>query len=265
MEYFAKYTYFFAMMLYASALFLMFFKDNGKTDKLIKQILITAIAVHGVSLFSYIILSGYVPLHKRRQYMIPTTFGLSIILLFTWTKYKNRLLSKIVSFTVLFMFFCGFPVPLPSEMPSISCLTGIEPFLWYNVYNMAVALFAYCFCLSIAWFFSQNKNEAEAKSFIKRIHNVSLWGFVLFTFSQAAGSVWAIAEFGDYWQWKPIHLMSVAIWMFYAAMIHVKYMSGFSKKVLPLMGTIGFACIVWWGIYFDYSKNIIGFIKGVFA
>ncbi|MCB9482129.1 MAG: hypothetical protein H6680_09965 [Desulfobacteraceae bacterium] len=266
MEYFAKYTYFFAMMLYASAFFVMYFKKNIKIYSSIKSIFIAALAVHTISLFSYIILCGYVPMHKRTQYMIPRTWGLSIILVYTWIKYESRLLTKIMIFTVLAMFFIGFPVPAPSEFDVMPGFIGIRPFLWFHIYDISVVLFAYCFCLSIAWFLIKHENsEGNAKSLMKRIHSITLWGFVFFTLSQIAGSAWAIIDFGDYWHWKPMHLMSVAIWMFYGAMVHVKYVSGLSKKVLPVMGTIGFLCVMWWGIYHDFSKVIVGYIKGVLS
>jgi hypothetical protein len=117
------------------------------------------------------------------------------------------------------------------------------------IYDFSVVLFAYCFSLSIAYFIKKRQPDGEsgvnsAESIYNRINQCVIWGVSVFTLSQIVGSFGKLIYHGTYWTWNPIHLMFIAIWLFYAGMIHVKWVNGLSEKTLPVLGIIGFIGLI---------------------
>ena len=257
MEEAARNLYFLSFFIYSAGLVLICFCKGSRLNSLGKKIIISAFLVHTAAFILYIILCGYVPMHKRVQNCLPRTWGLGLVLVFILKRHKEKFVPGMVILTLLVIFVSGLPFPLPSQMETREVFIGAAPFFWFHIYDFSFVLFAF--------FFDGSPKDSAARGFlVKRIQNTALWGFILFTIAQLAGSVWAVIDFGDYWHWKPMHLMSVSIWMFYAGMIHLKWVKGLSYRVLPAMGTIGFAGILWWSVYHDYARQMISFAGKVF-
>jgi hypothetical protein len=65
-----------------------------------------------------------------------------------------------------------------------------------------------------------------------------VWGFVAYTISQVTGAVWSYVGWGNTFNWSPRHLSSASIWMLYLAILHIKYISGWSIKRETLLSVI---------------------------
>lgn len=265
MEVVVRNLYYFSMCLYALAALMLILKRGDGIAGSVRIILITGFVFHTISVVSYIALCGYIPMHARTQNCLPRTWGMAMIMIFVLPKLKERLLLGNIILGILILCMVGLPLPLAKEMGVREGFLAPAPFFWFHLYDVAVVIFTYCFSLSFTLLLRRkNSSGLDQCRLQTKIPSTALWGFVFFTFAQIAGSIWAIKDFGDYWHWRPMHLISVAVWMFYAGMIHVRWIPGMSHRTAALMGVTGFSGIMWWTVYHDYGKQIILFAKGVF-
>ena len=61
-------------------------------------------------------------------------------------------------------------------------------------------------------------------------HDPVVWGFLIFSVSQVTGAVWCYTGWGNTFRWGPRHMTTAAIWLTYAAYLHLRYISGWNMK-----------------------------------
>jgi cytochrome c-type biogenesis protein CcsB len=83
-------------------------------------------------------------------------------------------------------------------------------------------------------------NALEVRSF--RLNAI---GFVLWTFTLIAGSVWAENAWGRYWGWDPKEVWSFVIWVVYAAYLHARTTRGWDGNRAAWFVIAGYACVIW--------------------
>jgi ABC-type transport system involved in cytochrome c biogenesis permease subunit len=210
---------------------------------------VCALIAHSVSILLYAIVRKSIPMDMMTQDVLLRSWGLGLVLIFVSQKYKERYLSQAVILASLLLFAASFPMPLPSEMKMCPHFSkGIIP-LSVLLYDISVVIFAYCFSLSILFFYRKRYLSEEKDNGIlwdsipSKIGSSALWGVFIFTVSHVIASFGQIAQFGTYWGWNPMHLMFVSVWFLYAGMIHLQWINGFPEKASPIMGIIGFICI----------------------
>ncbi len=71
------------------------------------------------------------------------------------------------------------------------------------------------------------------------------WGFFLITLALALGSVWGNEAWGAYWQWDPKEQWSLATWLVYAALFHVRASRPWRLALLGL-GLLAILLTVTW-------------------
>lgn len=69
-------------------------------------------------------------------------------------------------------------------------------------------------------------------------------GFVLWTFTVIAGSIWAEHAWGRYWGWDPKEVWSFVIWVVYAAYLHARTTRGWSGRRAAYFVIVGYACVL---------------------
>jgi len=76
-------------------------------------------------------------------------------------------------------------------------------------------------------------------------YGVTALGFPLLTLGLVLAAVWGKIAWGDYWNWDPKELSSLASWLVFLAYLHVRYMYG---KRFPRAGcalvVVGLVAIV---------------------
>lgn len=263
MEAVVRNLYYLSMGLYALAALLLILRRDGIAGQ-VRLILAAGFALHTVSLLSYTVLCGFIPMHARTQNCLPRTWGMAALMIFLLPKLKDRLLLGNIILGILILCAVGLPLPLAGEMSVREGFLAPGPFFWFHLYDASVVIFTYCFSLSLTLLLKPADLPASDTAELQRsVRSSALWGFIFFTFAQIAGSIWAVRDFGDYWHWKPMHLISVAVWMFYAGMVHVRWIRGMSFRTAPVMGVVGFSAVMWWTLYHDYGRQIVHFAKGV--
>lgn len=57
-----------------------------------------------------------------------------------------------------------------------------------------------------------------------------VWGFVAYTVAQVTGAIWCFVGWGNTFSWSARHLGSAAIWTFYAAFLHLQFISNWKRN-----------------------------------
>lgn len=257
MDVLARDVFYAAMFLDAICLGWLSFskkKSDGKAEQWFFWLIL---AVHCASVVMYALARNGLPLDMRTQDALIKTCGLSVVFVYVWAKYRDRLLARAILLAQLLFFASAFPMPLPSQLRLCAKLSaGVALPLSVVIYDLSVVVFAYCGSLSLTWFFRNrglptgHPAHSDAPSLYERIGNCALWGLAIFTLSQVLGSFGNLVQHGTYWDWNPFHLLFVAVWLFYAAMVHVKWVGGMSRRALPVLGITGFLAILGFKVLF---------------
>lgn len=267
MELLAHHLFYVSMGLYGLAALLLLLSSRGPDNSLVRMIIIAAFVAHSISMIIYTATLGYIPLHKRSQNFFARTWGLALVVTFMLPRLRDSLLTAIMLAGILFIALAGGPLKLPSEIGAPAFFLRPAPIMFFYFKDASMVAFAFCFSLSLTRLLRRGSdsdvmpnNELE-----KMIYSTALWGFILYSLVQVAGCFWGLFGFGDYWLWRPMHYSSIVIWMFYATMLHVRWIPKLSQRTSPIMGIVGYAIFVWWYLYFDYGPSLVSLMKGVIS
>jgi cytochrome c-type biogenesis protein CcsB len=86
---------------------------------------------------------------------------------------------------------------------------------------------------------------------------VTVVGFVFWTFTLIAGSIWAERAWGRYWGWDTKEVWTFIIWVIYAGYIHARATRGWRGARSAWLAIIGFASVM-----FNYTVVNL-FFKGL--
>lgn len=78
---------------------------------------------------------------------------------------------------------------------------------------------------------------------INKIHNLNYIGFVTFTIGLWTGGIWAYKAWGAYFLYSIKEIFSFVIWIYYASVIHIKYIKN-NYKLLRISTIIGFLIVI---------------------
>lgn len=85
----------------------------------------------------------------------------------------------------------------------------------------------------------------ETQALDRISYRLHAFAFPLWTFTVAAGAVWAQYAWGRFWGWDPKETWSLVTWIVYAAYLHARATAGWKgtrAAVLALVGLVSF----WW-------------------
>ncbi len=84
-----------------------------------------------------------------------------------------------------------------------------------------------------------------ASSSLDRVaYTLHIVAFPLWTFSLIAGAIWAQKAWGSYWNWDPKETWTFVIWVIYAAYLHARATSGWSRRTANLLAVLGYIAII---------------------
>jgi cytochrome c-type biogenesis protein CcsB len=154
--------------------------------------------------------------------------------------------------------------PLPPALDSYWLIIHVF------VASLGTAFFALGAGLSIAQLL-QARREAGKKSLTMlktlpdavKLENlaylVTVVGFVFWTFTLIAGSIWAERAWGRYWGWDTKEVWTFIIWVIYAGYIHARATRGWRGARSAWLAIIGFSAVM-----FNYTVVNL-FFKGLHA
>ena len=83
-----------------------------------------------------------------------------------------------------------------------------------------------------------------AKAIERLAYGLHIVAFPLWTFTLIAGAIWARQAWGAYWNWDPKEVWTFVIWVVYAAYLHARATSGWSRQSANYLALAGWACII---------------------
>lgn len=99
-----------------------------------------------------------------------------------------------------------------------------------------------------------DSNRLESMSYL-----VNVIGFVFWTFTLIAGSIWAERSWGRYWGWDTKEVWTFIIWVVYAGYIHARATRGWTGARSAWLAIIGFSAVI-----FNFTAVNL-FFKGLHA
>jgi len=136
---------------------------------------------------------------------------------------------------------------------------------------LAVAFFTLSFGLSLLQLM-QTKREASEGGALRFIttfptavrledlaYRLAIIGFVFWTFTLIAGSIWAEAAWSRYWGWDVKEVWTFVIWVLYAGFIHARATRGWRGSRSAWLNIIAYAAVI-------FNFTIVNvFFKGLHA
>jgi cytochrome c-type biogenesis protein CcsB len=75
-------------------------------------------------------------------------------------------------------------------------------------------------------------------------YRLNIVGFILWTFTLMAGSIWAEKAWGRYWGWDTKEVWTFIIWVLYAGYIHARATRGWRGSRSTWLAIVGFAAVM---------------------
>ncbi|MDT0117233.1 c-type cytochrome biogenesis protein CcsB [Microbacterium sp. PRF11] len=163
-------------------------------------------------------------------------------------------------------------VPLADPLKSVWLVVHVF------VASLATALFALAFGLSVVQLIQTRRErklaeapaDAETKrSFLRTVPNAdaleslayrfAIVGFIFWTFTLIAGSIWANDAWGRFWGFDTKEVWTFVIWVLYAGYIHARATRGWRGTRSAWLSIIGFTAVL-------FNFTIVNvFFKGLHA
>lgn len=157
--------------------------------------------------------------------------------------------------------------PLPPALQSVWLVIHVF------VASLATGFFALGFALSVVQLlqFRHQERAGTAKpgrlGFLATLptavtlenlaYRTNIVGFILWTFTLMAGSVWAERAWGRYWGWDTKEVWTFIIWVIYAGYIHARATRGWRGSRSAWLAIIGFAAVMFnFGIVNVFFKGL---------
>jgi len=79
----------------------------------------------------------------------------------------------------------------------------------------------------------------------RRMLDESLYiGYILFTWTMIAGSLWAYLAWGSYWSWRIKGIWSWILWFYYSGVLHVRNRQTWEGWPLDVLAIVGFILVL---------------------
>ncbi|MFD6056187.1 c-type cytochrome biogenesis protein CcsB [Agromyces sp. NPDC060279] len=221
--------------------------------------------------------AGRVPWANMYEFALTGTLIITTVFLVVLVvaKHDLRFLGTFVTGLVLVLLgvatvnFYVSVVPLPPALQSAWLVIHVF------VATTSVGFFALSFALSVVQLMQSRREslvasaKAVKKSFLATLpdsttlenlaYRVTIVGFILWTFTLMAGSIWAEAAWGRYWGWDTKEVWTFIIWVVYAGYIHARATRGWRGSRSAWLAIIGFSTVL-----FNFTVVNL-FFKGLHA
>lgn len=88
-------------------------------------------------------------------------------------------------------------------------------------------------------------------------YRLNIVGFILWSFTLIAGSIWAEKAWGRYWGWDTKEVWTFIIWVLYAGYIHARATRGWRGTRSTWLAIIGFSAVMFnFGIVNVFFKGL---------
>lgn len=229
------------------------------------------------------IAAGRVPWSNMYEFALTGTLLIVAVYLGVLFRYDLRFLGTFITGLVVVLlggtaiWFYTDIVPLMDPLKSIWLVIHVF------VASLATALFALAFGLSVLQLMQARRerrisavadgdDDAPAKTgprFLRTLpgadaleslgYRFAILGFIFWTFTLIAGSIWANDAWGRYWGFDTKEVWTFVIWVLYAGYIHARATRGWRGSRSAWLSIIGFSAVL-------FNFTIVNmFFKGLHA
>lgn len=216
-----------------------------------------------------------VPWSNMYEFAMTGTLLIAAVYLGVLFRYDLRFLGTFISGLLVVLlggaangFYVGI-VPLADPLKSAWLVVHVF------VATLGTAFFALAAGLSILQLMRGRREAAQAaglptkKSFLETIptaekleglaYRFSIIGFIFWTFTLIAGSIWANDAWGRYWGFDTKEVWTFVIWVLYAGYIHARATRGWRGARSAWLSIVGFTAVI-------FNFTIVNmFFKGLHA
>lgn len=219
--------------------------------------------------------AGRVPWSNMYEFSLTATLAIVLIFLVVNIWVDIRFLGTLI--TGLVLLFLGVTrvnyyvevVPLPPALESYWLVIHIL------VAVLATGFFTLAFGLSIMQLLQSRRERRLAEGIDSRAsvlrsipssdalenvaYRMAIIGFVFWTFTLIAGSIWAEHAWGRYWGWDTKEVWTFVIWVLYAGYIHARATRGWRGNRSAWLAIVAYSAVI-----FNFAIVNV-FFKGLHA
>ncbi|GAA1700023.1 c-type cytochrome biogenesis protein CcsB [Microbacterium sediminicola] len=212
------------------------------------------------------IAAGRVPWSNMYEFSLTGTMLIVAVYLLVLFRYDLRFLGSLITGMVVLMLggatlaFWVEVVPLADPLKSVWLVIHVF------VASLATALFAIAFGLSVLQLMQARREQkaiaaqtvegrrGSGPGFLRTLpsadalesfaYRFAIMGFVFWTFTLIAGSIWANDAWGRYWGFDTKEVWTFVIWVLYAGYIHARATRGWRGSRSAWLSIIGFAAVL---------------------
>jgi cytochrome c-type biogenesis protein CcsB len=225
--------------------------------------------------------AGRVPWSNMYEFSLTGTMLVVGVYLGVLFRYDLRFLGSFITGLVVLLLGGATLAFYVEIVPLMDPLKSVWLVIHVFVASLATALFALAFGLSVTQLmqarrerkaFAADASGSLAKAgpgFLRTLpssealeslaYRFAILGFIFWTFTLIAGSIWANDAWGRYWGFDTKEVWTFVIWVLYAGYIHARATRGWRGSRSAWLSIIGFAAVL-------FSFTIVNmFFKGLHA
>ncbi|HST72247.1 c-type cytochrome biogenesis protein CcsB [Kocuria rosea] len=223
-------------------------------------VMVLAFAVHAAAVVSRAIAAGRVPWGNMYEFCTTGALVVAGVYLLSLLARDLRFVGTLVSGLVVIMLCAatiGFPTPVGPLQPALQS--------WWLVIHVSIAVaasgvFTITFAMAVLQLLQARREKAilagetPGMAFLgmvpssQALENLSFRlnavGFAFWTFTLAAGAIWAEQAWGRYWGWDTKEVWTFVIWVVYAAYMHARATRGWSGNRSAWLSIVGYLCVI---------------------
>lgn len=202
---------------------------RGKTGH---YLFLSGMAFHLIGILVRGLETGHVPLTEKHDTISFMAFSMAAGYLYPGRIKNVRNLDVLVlPLIAIFMFVSFIHVPVNTVSPFMKTpWFYLHSFFYFSSYG----LFGISSCLGVLYLLSMD-NGLEALQY-----RIAVSGWVLFSLSLIAGSIWFFIAHGTYWLWTSKELWTTLTWFFFGLYLHARLMKRLRGRTASVLGIAGF-------------------------
>ena len=223
-------------------------------------VMVLAFALHAGAVVARAVAAGRVPWGNMYEFSTTGALVVAGVYLGALVFRDLRFVGTLVSGLVVIMLTAatiGFPTPVGPLVPALQS--------WWLVIHVSIAvaasgIFTITFALSVLQLLQARREQAiltgqapgmaflgmvpSAQTLENLSFRLNAVGFAFWTFTLAAGAIWAEQSWGRYWGWDVKEVWTFVIWVVYAAYMHARATRGWTGTRSAWLSIVGYLCVI---------------------
>ena len=230
------------------------FRPGSRTARLTLWCAAAGFALHTAAIIARYVSGGHLPVTSMHEAASFFAWCISLIFFFMVIRYRiGILVSFIVPIIFGVMLAAAF---LPRAMAPLSPVLQSR-WLWVHALFAFTGIAAFAAACGTGIMYLLQHHYLKSKrlgNLFQSLPSLQVMdeinqtlintGFPLFTMAIITGALWAESAWGNFWNWDPKEVWSLAVWLIYALVFHLRYVSGWKQKRAAILSIIGFTVVL---------------------